>query len=357
MDVLPLLSLGLDSVRLAGPARYTLNNATVYENASDLDVRMGNLVKQHIYVERNVKVDEVSLVRLGEAVMYAAADYLVRIDKAFVKEQVPPWHAPETFISAALSSQAPIEIINDDTVIIARFGCGTWGHWLGELLPKMVLVENIFPNRFFYAIPRAYEEVAWRTFRESISVYGIPPQRLVFLDEQKNYQLTRAWGVTPIWSDHVMNPAVGEVMRNALRLPHNSGGPRKVALLRQCSAARSVHNWQDIQDVLTERDFTLIDIAALKFWEQARIFREAETVFSVLGSGLTGIMYSPLGVRVTSVAPSVFADRFFYGLITDRRGRYADVRGPIEELDHTIAHRSSFVINPDTLEKGLAALE
>jgi hypothetical protein len=71
---------------------------------------------------------------------------------------------------------------------------------------------------------------------------------------------------------------------------------------------------------------------------------------------LTGLIYSPHGVRVASVAPSVFGDRFFYALVADRRGRYADIRGPITVEDPEIPHRSSFTVKLERVEEALTAL-
>ena len=83
----------------------------------------------------------------------------------------------------------------------------------------------------------------------------------------------------------------------------------------------------------------------------------SRAVFGTLGSGLTGLIYAPVGVHVLSVAPHLFGDWFFYALVADRRGRYADVRGPIVTPDAKIPHRGSFSIDPDHVAAGLATLD
>ena len=91
--------------------------------------------------------------------------------------------------------------------------------------------------------------------------------------------------------------------------------------------------------------------------DQVRTFHGAAAVFSTLGSGLTRLIYSPIGVAVTSVAPALFGDRFFYALVANRRGRYADVGGPIMTPDPYIPHRGSFTVDPIYLAQALATVE
>ena len=60
-------------------------------------------------------------------------------------------------------------------MIVARYGFGTWGHWIGELLPKIVTVEAAFPGRFSFAIPRPMMLRGGRIFenRSRLMVYRL----------------------------------------------------------------------------------------------------------------------------------------------------------------------------------------
>ena len=328
----------------------------MYENVSEFDAAFGLLLNKDVYSDRVAHLNDIDLVRLDHAVIHAGSDHVVTVGDVSVVEQLPPWLPPGTPLPPSVNSDGPCEQVSQETVIIVRYGVGTWGHWLGELLPKIVMVEAEFPGRFFFAVPQTYHVPEWQTLRNSIQAYGVPTDRLVLVEPSKRYGLDRPWAVTPVWSDHALHPAASERMRSALRQQPRRDFPSKVALLRRASADRFLENWDEIANILTDEGFHIVDIAGLSFRDQVQTFVNANTVFSVLGSGLTGLIYSPLGVGVVSAAPSVFGDRFFYALVVDRRGRYADLRGPIKKPHKRIPHRSSFVIDPNCLFAALDAL-
>ena len=62
-------------------------------------------------------------------------------------------------------------------------------------------------------------------------------------------------------------------------------------------------------------------------------FRRAHHVLSVLGSGLTGMIYSPDGADVVTLAPSNWSDRFFFAIMQNRDARLVDIRGRSRATD------------------------
>ena len=352
-----MVSLAVSLTPLARAMTYSIPNVAVYDNISEYDVALSALMSANVYVEREVAVEAIQLCELEEVQVFGAFHYIALTRDGAIAEYIPPAEDPQELLQKAVQTPAQFEVVDGETVIVTRFGWSTWGHWLGELLPQIVMVERMCPGRFSYAVARAYEEVPWRSYAESIASYGIAPQRLVLVDERKTYCFRNAWGVTSVWSNAMMHPVAAETMRCMLRLRKAEPSSTRIALLRKGEDARSIENWADLASLFTKMDYTFLDISAMHFWHQASAFIGADTVFSVLGSGLTGLIYSPLGVRILSVAPGLFADRFFYALAVDRRGRYADVRGSIVKSDPTIPHRGSFQIDLDRIRSGLLALD
>ncbi|HUB48599.1 MAG TPA: hypothetical protein VMB73_26785 [Acetobacteraceae bacterium] len=86
------------------------------------------------------------------------------------------------------------------------------------------------------------------------------------------------------------------------------------------------------------------------------MFQSASLIFSILGSDLTGLIYASTGIKVISAAPSMFGDRFFYAMILDRKGRYADLRGRLADRNAAVEHRSSFQIGASEIANAMAAL-
>jgi capsular polysaccharide biosynthesis protein len=358
-----LSSMAIERVRLARGVSYRMPSALAYSNMATFDEQFALHLARDVYSDRVAHVQPLDLVRLETATIYPENEYVVSVGLVAIEEQSMPWaigrSKPQNKEEAMVTVNTPKhrEEILQDTVIIARFGAWTWGHWLGELLPKIVVIEAAFPNRFFFAVPQNYNAPEWQNFGHSIAAYGVPPQRLVLLQPDRAYVLNRAWALTSIWSDHAMHPAAAELMRTSLRTPAGSEGPGKVALLRNGADQRRLENWDEIAALLSGEGYAPVDIAQLSFVDQVRTFRNADALFGTLGSGLTGLIYSPVGVAVTSVAPALFGERFFYALVVDRRGRYADVRGPIVNPDPNIPHRGSFAIDRAHVAEALLALK
>jgi glycosyl transferase family 61 len=347
-------SMAIARVRLAQPVSYQVPGCAVYDNISEFNPAFARQMNEHIYVNRLANLKAIDLVALGVANLHPSADYTVTVGSCLIEEQAPPWYGEAT--RAAIAADQPIEEIRGEVVIVARYGFWTWGHWLGELLPKMVMVEAAFPRRFRFIVPDTGDVPKWKNFRDSIRAYGVSLDRLILVKPGKTLRLRKAWAVTPIWSDHVMHPAAAEFMRVALpQKPIEK--TRRIAIFREQADARTLVNWSEIGICLSQRDYEVVETGGLDFETQVKLFREAHAIFSTLGSGLTGLIYAPVGVKVISVAPHLFGDRFFYALVADRRGRYADVRGPIVTPNSTIPHRGSFSIDPCHIAAGLAALD
>lgn len=131
--------------------------------------------------------------------------------------------------------------------------------------------------------------------------------------------------------------------------------PRAVALLRLANTGRTIKNDGQVLGWLRTQGFVPFDIGQMSFVQQVTLMRHAEEVFGILGSSLTGLIYSPNGVRVLSAAPGAWADRFFYALIQARNGVYADVRGE-PDLTSTSLMAAPFTPALDRLAAGLRAI-
>jgi capsular polysaccharide biosynthesis protein len=132
---------------------------------------------------------------------------------------------------------------------------------------------------------------------------------------------------------------------------------KKAICLERTGPGRTIENMAEVRTCLEGRGFTFQPVSALRFIDQVRLFQSASIIFAILGSDLSGLIYARKGVSLISAAPAVFGDRFFYALLLERRGRYADLRGPITRLDPGAEHRSSFRLDVSEIGSALAALK
>ncbi len=354
-----LTELAADRETLLAAADFAAPGGLVYTNYPLLDARSGKRHINELYVARHHAMNAIELGRLPsgtELIVIDQDDFIPRYDGVVLTDQVPGYWSKDA-IPGILGSPRPTIEINGSAVLIARYGIRTWGHWLGELLPKMICVEAAFPGKHRYILPSiVFSHAELRSLLESIWCHGIDLARIVPVDANTIYRFSELFAVSPAWTRYKIHPGAVEQMRAHLR-PLHLGGPAKIALLRGESTTRNVANAAAVGDVLSGQGFATVAIGALSFAEQAATFASAEAVVSVLGSGLTGLIYAPAGVRVLTLAPARWSDMFFYALMQSRDAKLADIRGvqdPNDQRDPAVAR---FVIELNELRRGLHALE
>lgn len=312
-------------------------------------------------MQRQRWVPDVRLCRLPAGTMLAVPsgdEFLPVTGRQVIADQVREnW--PYEELTAAIGSCTEQQAITQPCVLIARYGIRTWGHWLGELLPKAVAVEARWPGRFSYVLPDrfAYDPVH-DTAMQSLAYYGIHPDRLILVAPKTRYACSELHLVTSTWSkERVFHPAIAALMReHGPRDVEPSPGWLKVALLRRATKTRTIANLGEVQDILVRRGFTLVDIERLTFRQQVDLYRNADAVACVLGSGLTGLMYAPHGVKVLTLAPGEWGDLFFYSMMQERDAVFTDVRGWTVATDSRGAAISAFSVPVEALLTGLTAI-
>jgi capsular polysaccharide biosynthesis protein len=127
-------------------------------------------------------------------------------------------------------------------------------------------------------------------------------------------------------------------------------------LLRRSTRTRNIVNIAEVEATLVSHGFAIVDIEELNFRQQVDLFRNVRSVVGVLGSGLTGLMYAPRGVRVLTLAPAKWGDLFFYSMMQDRNAAFADIRGHSTETGHMGVATSAFNVPINALVAGLDAI-
>jgi tetratricopeptide (TPR) repeat protein len=333
----------------------------VYTNFMQLNPEFGAHHLARLYIDRERHLPEVSIYKLDPMVILAVPNGEEFIpfcgDKVVVDQVRPGWNDHD--LQNARDACVRQDRIEGPALLIARYGIRTWGHWLGELLPKLVAVEAFRPNHFRYVLPNRFiSDPQHATALESLSHYGIGLDRIILVSERTSYAASDLHVVTPAWSpDHMINPTVAELMRTQIAGCENpEGGPERVALLRRGARTRRLANLSEVELLLERRGWTILDIEAMNFPQQVDLFRNAKSIVSVLGSGLTGLIYSPLGVKILTLAPSHWGDLFFFAMMQERNAIMADIRGSSLATEPGMVATASFTVDLTELEIGLAAL-
>ncbi|HEX7389883.1 MAG TPA: glycosyltransferase family 61 protein, partial [Acidiphilium sp.] len=339
--------------------------SVVYTNATLLGLdAFARSMSQGIYAARNVTFEPILLGALPQGCRLLGGDsFWVETDDSLAADQINPLTADIPAIRDQLAA-LPFdeERIGSPCLLVARYGEITWGHWVGEILPRAILAEEAWPGRFRYvvseAITRPGENRDYATaILETLAAYGIHEDRLLRLRPDRHYRFDHLHAITGIWSPHGMNPDAMRVMRESLKAPEQRGSAGRLAILRRDAATRGIFNQSEIESLLTARGFIIVDPVRLPFIDQIALFRDAEMIFGVLGSGLIGLIYAPEAMRVVTAAPGDWADPYFHMLIKARNGWQADLRGSTLWTGSGLPRDAPFLLDPNHTETALDLLE
>lgn len=342
-----------------------IENAAVYSNGAALNPSFGEHLMREVYIARTCRSDAVTLFRFEPgARLHGGNTFLLTSQGRLAQEQIgPALRDDPQRLDAALSTWRPVMRVREECLLLARYGLDAWDSWLAELLPKLVVAETSFPGRFRYLLPADLVNdtnagPAAQRLRETLWAYGLHPGRILPLQPAMDYACDRLHAIGPVWSDHVMHPGVATLMRERLPpspAPPTEPQPQRIALLPTGPEAR-IANIDTVTAFLEQHGFAFHTPGAMPFLDQVRLFRGASLVFATLGADLAGLLYAPHGVRVISVAPVVCGDGLAYGLILDRGGHYADLRGPMAAPSEDAPDRAGFTIDPAQISEAFAAL-
>jgi hypothetical protein len=342
-----------------------LPTSLVYSNAADFDPEFARISVGYSHSAREAFVEPILLCAFpADTLVLANSWFTTFADGAFVVEQfAPPFREKDARPQDLLLSDGPVVDVSEPCLLVGRYGEGTWGHWLGELLPRAVLAEQAYPGRFKFVVP------AWTTveqpkrglahaINESLAAYGITGDRCIRLQIDLTYRFKQLFGVTSVWSDFTIHPAVLDQMRSLASVRHSQTPPAsgKIALLRKGASTRNIINLSDVEELLVAKGFEILELGGMPFATQVAIFQSCPIVFSVLGSELTGLMYSPDEVKVLSAGPANWADRFFYPLVQLRDGLLADIRGPADWKGERFYREAPFRVDLRQVDVALESL-
>ncbi|MGH7152790.1 MAG: glycosyltransferase family 61 protein [Acetobacteraceae bacterium] len=360
-DPLPINRMTTAAICLLPPTEIEVPGCLTYTNIPDFGWEFGNRLLSTLYQPRICRLASVELRRFPPDARVAVPsdeEFLPLCGAHVAAEHIhPAW--PDEQLQSALAACEVTDFIDESTVVIGRFGMRTWGHWLGELLPKMICVEALHPGRYKYLLPdRLMTDPVLKSQRESLEFYGLVPDRLLLVQPGRSYRFREMTAVTSAWSDRMIHPGAVELMRGHERIPAETAKTpdRHIALLRRESNTRNLDNSDEIECFLRSHDWSVIDVGNVPFAEQVAEFEAASAIVSVLGSGLTGTIYAPRGVKVLTLAPVGWADGFFFALLQNRNAMLADIRGLKSPDDPRPVASSRFHVNVEDIERGLRGL-
>ena len=238
-----------------------------------------------------------------------------------------------------------------------------YAHWMTEVLPRIALFCN---EPQFNRIPIVVDEGLHENIMESLflvtgperEIITLPIGRALFVD---TLYLTSVAGYVPFerrsnklsgHSHGKFSPQAFELLRNRMekfRGKHRGEFPEKIFLHRN-SGYRKVVNVNEIEKVLVDRGYVIVEPEKLTFLEQFQIFRNASEVISPTGAALSNAIFCKSGTRlgVLMAKHKNMIYRYWLNMLTPLQIEVSYVLGEIVSKYDIGIHADSYV-NPQNI--------
>jgi len=203
---------------------------------------------------------------------------------------------------------------NKANVVICKRGAGNYGHFLVEVLPKLLILYDAGVQEctlwlaeesrpFLELVENLSKVLRLRTevaFVGAADVYCFPtlvlPSPVSQHDSRKSYTLLQT----------------RDLLKHAYDI-HPVGSKKSLFVCRNGAVSRKMLNFDEVRELLDHAGFTFIDPGAMSFKQQIQEFSSANNVIGGLGAGMTNMLFCGKESRMVLITPGL-ADKFFWDL-------------------------------------------
>lgn len=239
------------------------------------------------------------------------------------------------------NNHAPIHKVEITTLIVHNEGGGTWGHWLIQNLPKIVLFKSRIPDGRV-ALPRLYT-LQGNSYSDSLFAFGLTKDDIVEIDDSQTYIFENAVFIDNLYHDGAAHPFTVEIF-DGLTLEKTNHKDIFIERLNN-GKSRSIENHSEITSIARMTSFEVIRLGEQPFAHQASIWASMNRTISILGSDMTGIILARSGSEIFSVSPDFHRDRFFFDLAAAKGLTWNEMLCGKVGVQRQPAHLSNFIVS------------
>ena len=220
------------------------------------------------------------------------------------------------------------------TAIHGLFDSNTF-HWLVDALPRVHSLEMVSPEPLTLLLPDTASDYQLESLRlilpDSIEVRPMPSgwievEQFVFAS-----YLTQA-GCVSLPRTH--SDAVRQRVWQRLGLSPGHIGTKRIFISRKGAPSRHVLNEDEVMGALCEFGFTSYCLEEMSFFDQVRLFHDAQIVVAPHGAGLANILFAPK-IHVVELKSEMVLLHYFF-LAQSLGHAYASVTSPPRRSDNLL---------------------
>jgi capsular polysaccharide biosynthesis protein len=310
-----------------------------------------------------------------------------KISDACVSEGAVVWRGREMFVDASIYSQnfagkqeaqileahrviaescaTPVmsEFRDDTALVIHNEGGGTWGHFLIQNVPKILLYLQSNP-RGKIVVPAQHKlGVDTPGQAQFLRLLGIPEEQLIAVDPGKTYAFKTLLIMDFMFDFRlsVIRPEALELLQGSARnfqtKPWPEKAPTPIMIAREpLYSGRRISNLSDLLPTIHEYGLKMEELGARSVEEQINAWRSGRLIVSTLGSDLSNMIFAARGAPVLALTPDWFGDDFFFRLASACGLPWYEIRCGRRTSEHEVEHRSDFEVDPAMLGLALARI-
>jgi capsular polysaccharide biosynthesis protein len=216
---------------------------------------------------------------------------------------------------------------------------GNYAHWLTETLPKLVILDDL-PG--YEDAPILIDGWIHPVFKESIELLSMYQREIVQLERWERMSLNCMVDISPpayvppeyrsfilsgelpvtgydvfpfsrLALDMLRDRATAVVQDAAINSDKGKG--RRLYLQRKkdsCGNARNIVNMSNVEKIIQQYDFEVVDPATLSLPEQIEIFSEAGFIISPVGAALANAIFARPGCNIIALSPYYRNANYYY---------------------------------------------
>ena len=202
----------------------------------------------------------------------------------------------------------PVRLSGPWTSLVSRWcpcdGVPTFTHWLLDALPRLRLLPE-FPPETQILVPcrlAGYQ-------KETLALLGLL-ERVRYTPE-RHLLIEDYYFSAPVAMIDCYDPYGIEYLREAFfpKADTSYTGPKRF-LIRRSGKSRGIINEQEVNDFFTARGWGIVDTEKLTFAQEIQLFREAEAITGIFGSGFTNVLWCRPGCAVLPMVADTWLDGY-----------------------------------------------
>jgi capsular polysaccharide biosynthesis protein len=194
-----------------------------------------------------------------------------------------------------LIPEVKIRLIEDDVAIISQTGQAVYGHWLVDILPRMVLMETIgFCGKYVFhtgLLPFA---------KQLLEILDIPISRIITYNPSlEALRFCSALIPGPLRLKSAFS-SVAKITFDRLKKQENIDVTKKIFISRNkwSKNNQTITNRNELENIASSYGFDIVNPQNLTVSEQATLFASASVLAGEYGSGMHNSIFSTSSCRV-----------------------------------------------------------